>query len=114
MRDPRYSFSDDVRVSTRAIALRMIHAGAVASSPEELDAWISRAEDLRERLTKGGYGSAFGADDLFPLFQSCVAKASAVAPSRRAPRLPLWLWIAAVVVGVAIIVAVVIAARLGF
>jgi hypothetical protein len=77
MRDPRYRFSDNVRSATRAIALRMIHAETVASSSEELHAWIMRTEDLREKLTIGGYGSDFSSDDLFPLFQSFVAKATA-------------------------------------
>jgi hypothetical protein len=54
----------------------MIHAGEVAESPEQLAEWIARTEDLRETLGKAGYGSAFTAEDLFPLFQSYVAKAS--------------------------------------
>ena len=77
MRDARYRFSDDVRSMTRAIALRMVHAGAVATSPEELAAWIARTDDLRDKLTNGGYGSKFTADDLFPLFQANVEKAKA-------------------------------------
>ena len=105
MRDPRYRFSDDVRSVTRAIALRMIHANTVASSSEELRAWILRTDDLREKLTNGGYGSAFSADDLFPLFQSFVAKATPATHSRPKVR-PLWrIWLIAIVV-VAIVVAV--------
>ena len=68
MREARYRFSDDVRAATRAIALRMIHAKDVAGSPEALGAWIARTDDLRETLTKAGYGTEFTADDLFPLF----------------------------------------------
>ena len=109
MRDPRYRFSDAVRTTTRAIALRMIHAGAVAASPEELDAWITRTDDLRERLTTGGYGSAFAADDLFPLFQSFVAKATSAAPSRSGTGPARWLWIAVIVAVVAIVVGVIVA-----
>jgi hypothetical protein len=72
MRDPRYRFSDDVRSVTRAIALRMIHAGAVAETADALRTWIEHTEDLRERLIRGGYESAFDADDLCPLFQGFV------------------------------------------
>jgi hypothetical protein len=95
MRDPRYRFTDDVRASTRAIALRMIHAGGVAESPVELDAWIARTDDLRDTLTKAGYGSAFTSDDLFPLFQSFVAKASGSAVPRTGGDSPrrVWIWV---------------------
>lgn len=82
MREPRYRFSDAVRATTRAIALRMIHAGEVAASPQELREWIDRTDDVRERLTHGGYGEAFSAEDLFPLFQGFVAKATAGSPAR--------------------------------
>lgn len=109
MRDPRYRFSDDVRAATRAVALRMIHAGTVAESPEALSAWIEKTDDLRETLTKGGYGSAFTADDLFPLYQGFVAKATP-APPRPAARPGKWLWIGLVVVGIAIVVGVIISA----
>ena len=110
MREARYRFSEDVRSATRAIALRMIHAGEVAASPEELGAWIARTDDLRETLTKGGYGSAFDADELFPLFQGSVARATAATPSRSGARPARWLWIGLiVVVVVAIVIGVVVA-----
>ena len=109
MRDPRYRFSDDVRATTRAIALRMIHAGTVAASPEELEAWIARTDDVRERLTNGGYGSEFTAADLFPLFQSFVARATAASPSRAPASHARWLWIGVIVVVVAIVVGVIVA-----
>lgn len=114
MRDPRYRFSDDVRATTRAIALRMVHAGTIAASPEELEAWIARTDDVRERLTSGGYGSEFVADDLFPLFQSFVAKATAAAATRAPARagLPRWVRIGAIVVGVAVLVGLIVAASL--
>jgi hypothetical protein len=88
---------------TRAIALRMVHAGTVATSPEGLDAWIAQTEDLRVRLTDAGYGSAFAAADLFPLFQAYVAKASP--PAAVAPRAfpVLWLWIGAALVAGALV-----------
>lgn len=110
MREPRYRFSDDVRAATRAVALRMIHAGAVAESPEALGAWIARTDDLRETLTRGGYGSAFTAGDLFPLYQGFVAKAKPPAPARSAARPRKWLWIGLIVAGVAIVIGVVISA----
>lgn len=65
---------------TRAIALRMVHAGTVAASPEALEAWIAKTDDLRERLRDAGYGSGFAASDLFPLFHAYVEKATAAAP----------------------------------
>ena len=109
MREARYRFSDEVRSATRAAALRMIHAGAVAESPEALDAWIARTDDLRERLTNGGYGSAFTASDLFPLFQGAVARARPATPSRSGGRHPRWLWIGIIAVLVAILVGVMVA-----
>jgi hypothetical protein len=50
----------------------MIHAGAVAETADALRTWIEHTEDLRERLIRGGYESAFDADDLCPLFQGFV------------------------------------------
>jgi hypothetical protein len=111
MRDPRYRFSDEVRAATRAAALRMVHAGTVAASPEALGAWIARTDDLRAKLTNGGYGSAFTADDLFPLFQGFVAKATAAAsPSAGAGRAK-WPRIALIVVA-ALVIAVIVGAML--
>jgi hypothetical protein len=97
MREPRYRFTDGVRATTRAIALRMVHAGGVAESAVELDQWIARTDDLRESLIKAGYGSAFTSDDLFPLFQSFVAKASNAAPPRAGDRSSRRLWIGVIV-----------------
>ena len=110
MRDPRYRFSDDVRVMTRAIALRMVHAGTVAESPEELETWIARTDDVRERLTQGGYGSAFDAGDLFPLFRGFVDKATAAPPARSSTGRAKWLWIGLIaVLAAALVIAVVLA-----
>lgn len=113
MRDPRYRFSDDVRATTRAIALRMVHAGTVAASPEELEAWIARTDDIRDRLTAGGYGSEFTAGDLFPLFQGSVARATAAAPSasRSGAGRSRWLWIGLIVIVVAIVAGVIVVGR---
>lgn len=105
MREPRYRFTDGVRATTRAMALRMVHAGGVAESAVQLDEWIARTDDLRETLIKAGYGSAFTADDLFPLFQSFVAKASnSAAPPRAGAGSSRGLWIG-VILAVAIAVA---------
>jgi hypothetical protein len=113
MRDPRYRFSDDVRSVTRAIALRMIHAGEVASSPQALEAWIGRTDDLRERLTNGGYGTDFDAADLFPLFQGFVVKATtpAAVPSRSGVVSAKWVWVG--VIFVVIVLVVVVARAIG-
>ena len=85
----------------------MVHAGTVAGSPEELEAWIARTDDIRERLTAGGYGSEFTADDLYPLFQGSVARATAAAPSasRSGAGRSRWLWIGLIVIVVVAIVA---------
>lgn len=108
MREPRYRFSDAVRTSTRALALRMIHAGTVAQSPEELAAAIEGTEDLRERLAAGGYGSQFTAVDLFPLYEGAVLRATGVS-AQPAARSATWLWAAA-----AALAAVVAAALIAF
>jgi hypothetical protein len=107
MREPRYRFSDPVRATTQAIALRMIHAGEIAASSQELAAWIDRTDDVRERLTQGGYGEEFSADDLFPLFQGFVAKVTAASPAPRPSRSTRRLSTRAIVVIVAIVVVVV-------
>ena len=109
MREGRYTFSDDVRATTRAIALRMIHAGEVAGSPEELNAWIARTDDIRERLTKGGYGSAYTSEDLFPLFQGAVARATNATRSEPVASRGRWVWVAGAVVVVVVIIGLVVA-----
>ena len=108
MREARYRFSEDVRSATRAIAVRMIHAGNVASSPEALEAWIARTDDLRETLTDGGYGSAFGADDLFPLFRAFVDKATTATPSRAPAARTRWVWLVSIVFVIAVVVGVIV------
>ncbi|HEX7708440.1 MAG TPA: hypothetical protein VF701_18405, partial [Thermoanaerobaculia bacterium] len=84
----------------------MVHAGAVAESPEELNTWIARTDDLRERLTKSGYGSEFDAHDLFPLFQAYVAKATTPGPPPPRADRARWLWIGAIVVAAITVVIV--------
>ena len=85
----------------------MIHAGNVATSADELAQAIDRTDDLREKLKAGGYGTAFDAEELFPLYEGAVARATNAAATRSAPATSSsskWLW----VLGAAAIVAVVV------
>lgn len=89
----------------------MIHAREIASSPEELSDWIARTDDVRERLTQAGYGDAFSAGDLYPLFEGFLARATAATPTPASvrPGLPRRLSTRAIVVVVAVVAAVVVA-----
>jgi hypothetical protein len=113
MRPPRYHFPDEVRSATREIAARTVRAGTVAGTPEELDAWILQASDLREPLERGGYATEFTANDLFPLYEVMVEKAGGPAPraAAAAPARSRWSvgMVTAVVLGIAVIVTVVLA-----
>jgi hypothetical protein len=91
----------------------MRHAGEVAESALQLDEWIARTGDLRETLVKAGYGSAFTADDLFPLFQSYVAKASHSAASPPDAGSSKWRWIGVIITVATAVVAFTIAIALG-
>lgn len=84
MRPPRYHFPDEVRTATREMAAQSVRAGTVARTPEELDAWILQAPDLREPLERGGYATEFTASDLFPLYEVMVEKAGGPAPQAAA------------------------------
>jgi len=113
MRPPRYHFPDEVRTSTREMAARTVRDGTVAGTPEELDAWILQAPDVREPLERGGYTTEFTAGDLFPLYEVMVEKAGGVvprpeaaAPSRTGPRVGMLPLIA---MAIAVIVALVLA-----
>lgn len=75
MRPPRFHFPDEVRSTTREIAHRMVDEGTVARTPEQLDAWIAGAPEERASLERGGYGTHFTSEDLFPLLEVFVAKA---------------------------------------
>jgi hypothetical protein len=95
------------------MAARTVRDGTVAGTPEELDAWILQAPDVREPLERGGYTTEFTAADLFPLYEVMVEKAGGTvprpetpAPSRTPSRVGLF---AAVAVAVAVIVALVLA-----
>ena len=111
MRPPRYHFPDEVRSATREMAARTVRDGIVAGTPEELDAWILQAPDVREPLERGGYTTEFTAADLFPLYEVMVEKAGGAVPRPEAPapsqsRLP-GAMLAALAVAIAVIVALV-------
>jgi hypothetical protein len=95
MRPPRHRFSDEVRSTTRFIASRMVRGGTIARTPEALEGWIAGAPGVRESLVQGGYGTAFTAEDLFPLLEAMVVKAGGPPPAPAAPpRTSSWMsWV---------------------
>lgn len=109
MRAPRYRFPDEVRTATRGMAARMLADGTVADTPEQLDAWLSEAPADRESLERGGYGTAFTAEDLLPLLRAFIERSggsppTAPAPARSSGR---W-WVVGLVVAVVVVVLVVV------
>ncbi|HEY7767054.1 hypothetical protein, partial [Longimicrobium sp.] len=113
MRPPRYHFPDEVRTATREMAAQSVRAGTVAGTPEELDAWILQAPDVREPLERGGYATEFTANDLFPLYEVMVEKAGGPAPRAAATAPSQTRWsvgrLAAVALAIAAIVTLVLA-----
>lgn len=113
MRPPRYHFPDEVRSATREMAAQTVHAGTVARTPEELDAWILQAPAFREPLERGGYTTEFTAIDLYPLYEVMVEQAGGPAPraAAAAPSRTRWSvgMLAAVALAIAVIVALVLA-----
>jgi hypothetical protein len=113
MRPPRYHFPDEVRSATREMAAQTVRAGTVARTPEELDAWILQAPDVREPLEHGGYTTEFTATDLFPLYEVMVEKAGGPAPRAAAAAASGTRWsvgkLAAVAIAIAVIVLLVLA-----
>jgi hypothetical protein len=85
MRPPRYRFPEEVRATTRGIASRMIREEGVARSPEQLAAWIAERPEVREPLVEGGYGTAFTAEDLYPLLAAFLGAAAGPPPEARSP-----------------------------
>lgn len=81
MRAPRYKFPDEVRSTTRVIAARMVREGRIADTPEDLATWISREPAIEATLEKGGYHTAFVADDLFPLLEAFLTNAERTLPA---------------------------------
>jgi hypothetical protein len=113
MRPPRYHFPDEVRSATREMAAQSVRDRTVAGTPEELDAWILQAPDVREPLERGGYTTEFTAADLFPLYEvmveqagGSVPRADDATPERSRSRVGM---LAAVAVAIAAIVALVLA-----
>jgi hypothetical protein len=109
MRPPRYHFPDEVRTATREMAARSVRAGTIAHTPEELDAWIARAPDVREPLEHGGYTTEFTAADLFPLYAVMVEKAGGPSPGAAPDVPPLARWSAGKLLAIAVAIAVVVA-----
>ena len=111
MRPPRYHFPDEVRTATREMATRSVRDGTVARTPEELDAWILQAQDVREPLERGGYTTEFTASDLFPLYAVMVEKAGGAAPQAAAAPPSRTRWsvgkLAAIALAIAAVVALV-------
>lgn len=85
MRGPRYQFPNEVRSTTRAMAVRMVQGGHIAETPEQLEEWIAREGDVREPLEDGGYGTEFTAHDLFPLLQVFISQTGGPAPATDPP-----------------------------
>jgi hypothetical protein len=110
MRAPRHRFSDSVRSTTRSIAAVMVEEGAVAETPDELEAWLSARPHMKVPLEEGGYNTAFGAADLFPLLKAMVGPpgepVTTAAPQPRRPG-------PALLAGGALVVAVVLGVIIG-
>lgn len=53
----------------------MVQERTIASSPEQLDAWISQNPDARKPLEDGEFGTEITVDDLFRLLQGAVTRA---------------------------------------
>lgn len=110
MRPPRYHFPDEVRTATREMAARTVRAGTVARTPDELDARISEAPDLRAPLEHGGYTTEFTAADLYPLYEVMVEQAGGPPPPAAATDAAHsgWIvWLASAALAIAVIIALV-------
>lgn len=108
MRPPRYHFPDEVRTATREMAARSVRDGTVARTPEELDAWIAQAPDVREPLERGGYTTEFTSADLFPLYAVMVEKAGGTAPQAEAAAPSHTRWGMGKLVAIALVIAAII------
>ena len=86
MRAPRYRFPDEVRDATRTTAIRMVRENRMARGPADLDAWLTANPELHATMQSGGYGTAFSADDLYPLLQVMMTNAGGQAPVASAPQ----------------------------
>jgi len=86
----------------------MIREESVARSPEQLEAWIAERPEVREPLVEGGYGTAFTAEDLYPLLAAFLGAAAGPPPeaprvSRTASKWFIWGLIALLVVAVLVV-----------
>ena len=75
MRAPRYRFPDEVRDATRTMATQMVRDDRMARGPADLDAWLIASPEMHAAMQRGGYGTAFSAEDLFPLLQVMMTNA---------------------------------------
>ncbi len=85
MRAPRYRFPDEVRDATRTMATQMVRDDRMARGPADLDAWLAASPEMHATMQRGGYGTAFSAEDLFPLLQVMMTNAGGQAPVASAP-----------------------------
>jgi hypothetical protein len=92
------------------MAAQTVRAGTVARTPEELDAWILQAPDVREPLERGGYTTEFTASDLFPLYEVMVQKAGGPAPRAAAAAPSRTRWSVGRLAAIALAIAVVVVA----
>lgn len=92
------------------MAAESVRAGTVAGTPEELDAWIHQAPDVREPLKRGGYTTEFTASDLFPLYEVMVQQAGGPAPRPAAAAPSRTRWSVGTLAAVALAIAVAVAA----
>jgi hypothetical protein len=92
------------------MAARSVRAGTVARTPEELDAWILQAPDVREPLEHGGYTTEFTASDLFPLYEVMVQKAGGPAPGAAATAPSRTGWSVGKLAAVALVITVIVVA----
>ncbi|HEX8392953.1 MAG TPA: hypothetical protein VF665_11395 [Longimicrobium sp.] len=115
MRPPRYRFPDEVRSAIRTSANRQVQEGNISRTPEELEQWLAREDDVRVVMEDGGYGPEFDAAEVLPLLHVFVVQAggpdlNAPAEPEAAPGRGRWM-IALVIALLLVIVVVVIAAR---
>lgn len=85
MRAPRYRIPDEVREATRAMAIRMVREDRMARGPADLDAWLTANPEMHATTQRGGYGTDFSAEDLYPLLQVMMADAGGKPPVAHAP-----------------------------
>lgn len=68
------------------MAAQMVREDRVARGPPDLDAWLTSNPELHVTMQRGGYGTEFSADDLYPLLQVMMTNAAGQAPVASAPQ----------------------------